>query len=110
LEIEAFADGGLRRVTIVTLVMREDFPPFLSDENGHLSMADDAQNWLVIVTREALEDVSEPADDSLECLIQNQQLFCDVATFKLEHGRAGDDDTIWIQTDDLKEWRSLQSR
>jgi hypothetical protein len=89
--------------------MREDFPPFVSDENGHLSVADDAQNWLVIVTREALEDVGDSADGSLECLIEHQQLFCDVATFKLEHGRAGEDDTIWIQTDDLKEWRSAQS-
>jgi hypothetical protein len=48
----------------MTLSMRKDFPPFLSDENGHLSMHDERQNWLVIVTREALEDVAEPADAS----------------------------------------------
>lgn len=93
----------------MTLSMRDDFPPFLSDENGHISMRDERQNWLVIVTREALEDVAAPADASLDQLIEHQKLFCDVATFKLEHGRAGDEDTIWIQTDDVKEWHLLQS-
>lgn len=94
----------------MTLSNRDDFPPFLSDENGHLSMHDEGQNWLVIVTREALEAVAEPADASLDRLIQYQQLFGDVATFKLEHGRAGEEGTIWIQTDDLQEWNSLQSK
>ena len=94
---------------IVPLSMRDDFTPFLSDENGHLSMRDAGQNWLVIVTREALEDVAEPADASVDRLIDYQALFCDVATFKLEHGRAGADDTIWILAEDVKAWRSLQA-
>ena len=94
----------------MTLSMRDNFPPFLSDENGHLSMHDERQNWLIIVTREALEDVAEPAESSLARLVEYQALFCEVATFKLEHGRAGEDDTIWIQTDDVKAWNVLQSK
>lgn len=94
----------------MTLAMRDGFPPFLSGENGHLSMRDEGQDWLVIVTREALEDVAQPPNASLERLIRYQRLFGDVATFKLEHGRAGDENTIWIQTDDVKEWNSLQQK
>ncbi len=93
----------------MTLSMRDGFPPFLSDENGHISACDESQNWLVIVTREALEDVAEPADASLSRLLEYQSLFLEVAAFKLEHGRAGEEDTIWIQTDDLREWQSLQT-
>lgn len=90
------------------LLPRREFPPFLSDENGHLSMRDGEQNWLVIVTREALEDMAGPAESSLDRLLAYSDVFGDVATFKLEHGRAGDENTIWIQTDDIREWRSRQ--
>lgn len=92
----------------MALSMRDDFPPFLSDENGHLSMCDEQQNWLVIVTREAMEGMAERADASLDRLLEYQDIFAAVATFKLEHGRAGDEATIWIQTDDVREWQSLQ--
>jgi len=33
----------------------------------------------------------------------------EVVTFKLEHGRAGDEDTIWVQKEDVAEWRSTRS-
>jgi len=72
-------------------------------------MRDAGQNWLVIVTREALEDVAEPAEATVDRLIEYQLLFCHVATFKLEHGRAGAEDTIWIQAEDVRAWRSLQA-
>jgi hypothetical protein len=93
----------------MALVMRSELSPFLSDENGHISMRDARQNWLVIVTREALEDVAEPADASLGRLLEFAKLFGEVATFKLEHGRAGEEDTIWIQSDDVRQWQFLQS-
>ncbi len=93
----------------MALSSRDEHRPFLSEENGHIPARDVRQNWLVIVTREALEDVADPADASLERLLQYRSLFLEVATFKLEHGRAGDEDTIWIQTDDLREWRSLKA-
>jgi hypothetical protein len=93
----------------MALVMRSELSPFLSDENGHISMRDARRNWLVIVTREALEDVAEPADASLERLLEFAKLFGEVATFKLDHGRAGEEDTIWIQSDDVRQWQFLQS-
>ena len=93
----------------MALSTREGFPAFLSEENGHIPVQDGGRHWLVIVTREAMENVAEPPDASVDRLSQYSSLFLDVATFKLEHGRAGEEDTIWVQSDDITEWQSLQT-
>jgi hypothetical protein len=92
----------------MALLMRADHPPFLSDENGHIPMTDETADWLVIVTREALEGVAAPADGSIERLMEYAELFGLVATYKLEHGRAGEEETIWVQMEDVLEWRAAQ--
>ena len=92
----------------MALSMRPDHPPFLSDENGHIPMTDDTADWLVIVTREALEGVASPADGSMERLTEYAGLFGEVATYKLEHGRAGEEETIWVQMEDVIEWRGIR--
>ena len=88
------------------LQMRPDVPPFLRDENGHIPMNDETADLLVIVTREALEGVASPPDASEERLMEYADIFGRVATYKLEHGRAGGEDTIWVQMEDVVEWRS----
>lgn len=92
------------------LQMRPGFPPFIRDENGHIPMADKTANWLVIVTREALEGVASPPVASEERLLDYVDTFGQVATYKLEHGRAGEEATIWVQMEDVAEWRTLDSR
>ncbi|MBB4226368.1 hypothetical protein [Rhizobium mongolense] len=93
----------------MSLKMRPNMPPFVTNENGHIPMTDIASNWLVIVTREALERVASPPDASLERLLAYADTFGEVATYKLEHGRAGEEETIWVQSADVVEWRSTQS-
>ncbi|MCV9967485.1 hypothetical protein OIU34_37275 [Pararhizobium sp. BT-229] len=91
------------------LQMRPGMTPFITDENGHVPMTDDTADWLVIVTREALEDIASPPDATLARLLEFADTFGDVATFKLEHGRAGEEETIWIQSADITEWRRAQA-
>ncbi|WP_461513036.1 hypothetical protein [Rhizobium mongolense] len=52
-------------------------------------MNDETADLLVIVTREALEGVASPPDASEERLMEYADIFGKVATYKLEHGRAG---------------------
>ncbi|EPE94834.1 hypothetical protein RGCCGE502_30038 (plasmid) [Rhizobium grahamii CCGE 502] len=93
----------------MALHLRPDLPPFIQDENGHIPMTDATANWLVIVTREALEGVASPADSSQDRLLSYIDTFGKVATFKLEHGRAGKEQTIWVQMEDVTEWRRTGS-
>jgi len=93
----------------MSLQLRPNLPPFIQDENGHIPMADKTANWLVIVTREALEGVASPPDASEERLLEYVDTFGQVATYKLEHGRAGKEETIWVQMEDVAEWRSARS-
>ncbi|KQV22109.1 hypothetical protein ASC97_27410 [Rhizobium sp. Root1203] len=93
----------------MSLQTRRDLPPFIRDENGHLPMSDKTENWLVIVTREALEGIASPPDASEARLLEYADIFGQVATYKLEHGRAGAEETIWVQMEDVAEWRSTQS-
>jgi hypothetical protein len=72
-------------------------------------MADETANWLVIVTREAMEGAASPPDASQRRLLEHIETFGEVATYKLEHGRAGDEDTIWVKKEDVAEWRSTRS-
>ena len=93
----------------MALRLRADLPPFIQDENGHIPMADDTANWLVIVTKEAMEGVASPPSASQERLLEHIATFGEVATFKLEHGRAGKEETIWVQMEDVIAWRSTRS-
>ncbi len=93
----------------MALRLRPDLPPFIQDENGHIPMADETLNWLVIVTREAMEGVASPPDASQKRLLEHIRTFGEVATYKLEHGRAGEEETIWVQMEDVAEWRSTPS-
>ncbi|KQV83151.1 hypothetical protein [Rhizobium sp. Root1220] len=93
----------------MALHFRADFPPFIQDENGHIPMADETANWLVIVTKEAMEGVASPPDASQKRLLEYIATFGEVATYKLEHGRAGEEETIWVQKEDVAEWRSARS-
>lgn len=92
------------------LKMRPDMPPFIVDENGHIPMIDGTARWLVIVTREALEGIASPPEASVERLRDYAATFGEVATYKLEHGRAGAEETIWVQRADVSAWQSAQSR
>lgn len=72
-------------------------------------MFDDSGDWLVIVTREALEAItSPPGEPSLERLLKYSDVFGAAATYKLEHGRAGDEQTIWVQVADVREYRDVK--
>ncbi|WP_025662859.1 hypothetical protein [Rhizobium sp. IBUN] len=93
----------------MALRLRPNFPPFIQDENGHIPTADDTANWLVIVTKEAMEEVASPPDASHQRLLEHIGTFGEVATYKLEHGRAGDEDTIWVQKEDVAKWRRTRS-
>ena len=95
--------------TEMTLKMRPGLPPFIRDENGHIAMSDETGNWLVIVTRETLERVAKPPEASLDRLNHYVDTFAAVATYKLEHGRAGVEDTIWVQREDLVEYQPAVS-
>lgn len=90
----------------MTLKMRPGLLPFIRDENGHIPTMDETANWLVIVTREALEGVASPPDPSLERLMQYADTFAAAATYKLELGRAGAEETIWVQREDLLEYQA----
>jgi hypothetical protein len=87
------------------LSRRLDMPPFITDENGHIPMSDGVSDWLVIVTREALEDVAGQEDISTAWLSRNVDMFGEVASHKLELGRAGEEATVWVQSEDIREWR-----
>ncbi|MDW5318553.1 hypothetical protein [Rhizobium sp. PL01] len=84
--------------------------PFLRDENGHVAMTDGEKDWLVIVTKEALKAISIPPLADQQRLISHLPSFIEIALFKLEHGRAGEEDTIWIQTDDIQDWRQARTQ
>ncbi|MDW5316877.1 hypothetical protein [Rhizobium sp. PL01] len=90
------------------LILRQNMQPFLRDENGHVAMTDGQTDWLVIVTKEALEAISMPplADD--QRLLDHLQSFIEIATFKLERGREGEEKTIWVQSDDIREWQQAR--
>ena len=81
-------------------------PPFITDENAHIPMSDGSTDWLVIVTREAMEDVAAPPENSMDRLTEYCALFGKVASYKLEHGRAGMEATVWVQSEDVLEWRA----
>ncbi len=107
-------DGVARRIINflryrMTLKMRPGLPPFLRDENGHIPMTDETANWLVVITREALEGIAQPPDRSVERLHQYLDTFAAVATYKLEHGRAGAEETIWVQKEDVAEYKAAIS-
>jgi hypothetical protein len=87
------------------LSKRPDMPPFITDENAHIPMSDGTSDWLVIVTREALEDVAGSEEMSTEWLAGNSDLFGEVASHKLQLGRAGEEATVWVQSEDVKQWR-----
>jgi hypothetical protein len=89
----------------MSLFKRPDMPPFITDENAHVPMSDGNCDWLVVVTREALEDVAGPEEISADWLVANVDLFGEVASHKLQLGRAGEEDTIWVQSEDVKQWR-----
>ncbi|MGO4568391.1 hypothetical protein AB4Z52_25880 [Rhizobium sp. 2YAF20] len=91
------------------LSMREDMPPFITRENAHIPMTDGNADWLVIVTREAMEDVSAPPEISMGWLMDHLALFGKVASYKLEHGRAGSEATVWVQSEDVPEWKAQSS-
>jgi hypothetical protein len=93
----------------MTLKMRPGMTPFIANENGHIPMTDDTADWLVIVTREALEDIASPPEATSVRLLEFADKFGEVATFKLEHGRAGKEETIWIQSGDIVEWRHARA-
>lgn len=84
-------------------------PAFIADENAHIPMRDRHVDWLVVVTREALEKcgwINGATDVQLAPLIP---LFQAIATYKLEHGLTGEEATIWILERDVIEWRSRHS-
>ncbi len=89
----------------MALVLR-DLPAFIADENSHIPMRDRHIDWLVIVTREALENsgcsVNAP-DPELSPLLP---MFQAIAAYKLEHGLAGEEATIWLLEQDIIDWRS----
>jgi hypothetical protein len=87
------------------LLNRSDMPPFITDENAHFPMSDGNKDWLVIVTREALEDVSGSQIVSGEWLIAKSEFFGSVASFKIALGRAGEEATVWVQSEDVTKWR-----
>ena len=91
----------------MVLSMRDDMPPFITDENAHIPMTDGETEWLVIVTREAVEEVVSPPEVSMDRVMRYRDLFGQVAEYKLEHGRAGAEATIWVQTYDVVEWRAM---
>jgi hypothetical protein len=70
-------------------------------------MTDGSTDWLVVVTREAMEDVAAPREISMDRLTAHLVLFGKVATYKLEHGRAGSEATVWVQAEDVLEWKAL---
>ena len=88
------------------LSMRDGMLPFITDENAHIPMTDGSTDWLVIVTREAMEDVAAPPEISMDRLVAHRALFGQVASYKLEHGRAGNEATIWVQAEDVVEWKA----
>ena len=73
-------------------------------------MTDETADWLVVVAREALEGIAQPLNGSLERLLQYVDTFGAVATFKLEHGRAGAEETIWVQQEDVAEYQAKTVR
>ena len=93
----------------MTLKMRLGLPPFIRDENGHIPMFDGTANWLVIVTREALDHIAALPEAPLDRLLRHADTFGSVATYKLEHGRAGAEETIWVQKADVVEYRTLSN-
>lgn len=93
----------------MTLKMRAGLPPFLRDENGHIPMTDETANWLGVITREALEGIAQQPDGSLARLHQYLDTFAAVATYKLEHGSAGAEETIWVQKEDVAEYKATNS-
>ena len=87
------------------LSKRKDMPPFITNENAHIPMSDGSSDWLVIVTREALEDVAGSEEISTDWLVENCELFAEVASHKLQLGRAGEEATVWVQSEDVRQWR-----
>lgn len=53
--------------------------------------------------------VASPPVASEERLLEYVDTFGQVATYKLEHGRSGEEDTVWVQMEDVAEWRSKHS-
>ncbi|MGO4569466.1 hypothetical protein AB4Z52_31570 [Rhizobium sp. 2YAF20] len=91
------------------LSMRDDMPPFITGENAHIPMTDGSTDWLVVVTREAMEDVAAPPEISMDWLMVHRALFGKVASYKLDHGRAGSEGTVWVQSEDVLEWKAQSS-
>ncbi|PZM08755.1 hypothetical protein [Rhizobium tubonense] len=92
----------------MTLFIRPGMPPFIMDENAHVPMSDGETDWLVIVTREALEDKAGADEISPNWLLENSDFFGEVANYKLQLGREGEEATVWVQSEDVKQWQDIR--
>jgi hypothetical protein len=89
----------------MTLELRS-LPAFIADENAHVPMRDRHVDWLVIVTREALETCGWTNGAPDQELVPLLPLFQALSNYKLDHGLTGEEATIWILERDVIEWRS----
>jgi hypothetical protein len=72
-------------------------------ENGHIRATDGELDWTVIVTREAVDAVSNHHGVSIEDLLGHSPAFLAVAEERLSDGDVAGD-RIWVMEKDVRGW------
>ncbi|WP_426127633.1 hypothetical protein [Pararhizobium sp. PWRC1-1] len=73
-------------------------------------MTDGTTDFVVIVTKEALQRMLSNTEDMETRLLDNVETFGSVADFKIEHGKIGEEGRIWLHAADITEWMEIGIR
>jgi len=82
--------------------------PIIVGENGHLLAIGGGLDWIVVVTREALDVVTLQHDATVALLRRHSDMFLEIAELQLA-ARDFSRDRIWINEEDVELWLASSS-
>lgn len=77
--------------------------PIIVGENGHLLAIGGGLDWIVVVTREALDVVTLQHDATVSLLERHSDMMLEIAELQLA-ARDFSRDRIWINEEDVELW------
>jgi hypothetical protein len=95
------ASASDRKESLMTLKLLQ---PVIVGENGHLLTTDGELNWVVVVTREALDVLTHRYDATLDQLVRHSSTFLEIAEQHLARKDISGRNRIWVQEEDVELW------
>lgn len=73
-------------------------------ENGHLLTTDGQLNWVVVVTREALDALAHRYDVAVDQLVEHAATLLAIAGHQMAVGDVYPRNRLWVFEEDVLEW------